>query len=178
MRRFTKERFSWLFKNFMTLKDFLDFSGDVQALVIYMNYNLRLVIILALHTNSTLLLLILNARIYPWASSKGGAHGHGSQSDDSTYLARTWKICAVVFNSPLTSRLCSQLQELQELPTSPLRMCSSSKSINFYLPGLLDRELNPGPRVTMPMLFTTELSTHTLQFNFLVEEIPLENLRI
>ena len=27
--------------------------------------------------------------------------------------------CAVVFTSPLTSRLCSQLQELQELPTSP-----------------------------------------------------------
>ena len=28
----------------------------------------------------------------------------------------------VVFTSPLTSRLCSQLQELQELPTCPLRM--------------------------------------------------------
>ena len=61
------------------------------------------------------LLLFLIAGIYPQASSKGGAHGY--QSDDSTYLARTWEICAVVFTSPLTSRLCSQLQELQRLST-------------------------------------------------------------
>ena len=58
-------------------------------------------------------LMILIAGIFPRASSKGA---HGSQSDDSPYLA---SICAVVFTSPLTSRLCSQLQELQELPTSP-----------------------------------------------------------
>ena len=70
------------------------------------------------------------AGIFPRASSKGGAHG--SQSDDSTYLARTWEICDVVFTSPLTSRLCCQLQELQGLPTSPLKMWSSSKSISFY----------------------------------------------
>ena len=44
---------------------------------------------------------------------------YGSQSNDSTYLARSWEICAVVFTSPFTSRLYSQLQELQELPTSP-----------------------------------------------------------
>ena len=55
------------------------------------------------------------AGIRPRESSR---FAHGSQSDDSTYLARTWKICAVVLTSPLTSRLCSQLQELQELPTS------------------------------------------------------------
>ena len=73
--------------------------------------------------------LFLIAGIYPGASSKGGAHG--SQSDDSTYLARTREICAVVFTSPLTNRLCSQLQELQELPTSSLTMWSSSKSISL-----------------------------------------------
>ena len=39
----------------------------------------------------------------------------------------------LVFTSPLTSRLCSQLQELQELPTSPLRMWSSSKKASAYL---------------------------------------------
>ena len=37
---------------------------------------------------------------------------HGSQSDNSRYPY------AVVFTSPLTSRLCSQLQELQELPVA------------------------------------------------------------
>ena len=51
------------------------------------------------------------AGIYPRASSKERAHS--SQSDNSRYP------CTVVFTSPLTSRLCSQLQELQELPTSP-----------------------------------------------------------
>ena len=61
----------------------------------------------------------LCSRIYPQASSKEGPHG--SQSNNSRYP------CAVVFTSPLTGRLCSQLQELQELPTSPLRMWSSSK---------------------------------------------------
>ena len=71
------------------------------------------------------------AGIFPRASSKGGVHG--SQSDDSTPLARTWEICAVVFISSLTSRLCSQLQELQELPTSPLRMWSSSKKHQLLL---------------------------------------------
>ena len=55
--------------------------------------------------------------IYPRATSKGGAQG--SHSNDSTYLARTWEICAVVFTSPLTSKLCSQLQKLRELSTSP-----------------------------------------------------------
>ena len=95
--------------------------------------------------------ILQNFRIYPREISKGGASG--PQSDDSTYLARTWEICAVVFTSPLTSRLCSQLQELQELPTSPLRVWSSSKGIRFYLPGLPDRELNLDPRVTKPMLY-------------------------
>ena len=102
-------------------------------------------------------LLFSIAGICPWASSNGGAHG--SQSDDSTYLARTWEICAVVFTSPLTSRLCSQLQELQELPTSSRRMWSSSKSISFYLPGLPDRELNPGPRVTKQMFYHWAIHT-------------------
>ena len=51
------------------------------------------------------------------------------------------QICAVVFTSPLTSRLCSQLQELQELPTSPLRMWSSSKKHQLIL------TLAPGPGV-------------------------------
>ena len=51
------------------------------------------------------------------------------------------QICAVVFTSPLTSRLCSQLQELQELPTSPLRMLSSSKKHQLIL------TLAPGPGV-------------------------------
>ena len=51
------------------------------------------------------------------------------------------QICAVVFTSPLTSRLCSQLQELQELSTSPLRMWSSSKKHQLIL------TLAPGPGV-------------------------------
>ena len=51
------------------------------------------------------------------------------------------QICTVVFTSPLTSRLCSQLQELQELPTSPLRMWSSSKKHHLIL------TLAPGPGV-------------------------------
>ena len=51
------------------------------------------------------------------------------------------QICAVVFTSPLTSRLCSQLQELQELPTSPPRMWSSSKKHQLIL------TLAPGPGV-------------------------------
>ena len=51
------------------------------------------------------------------------------------------QICAVVFTLPLTSRLCSQLQELQELPTSPLRMWSSSKKHQLIL------TLAPGPGV-------------------------------
>ena len=71
--------------------------------------------------------VILIAGIFPQVSSNGA---HGSQSDDSTYLAL---IYAVVFTSPLTSRLCSQLQELQELPTSPLRMWSSSKKHQLLL---------------------------------------------
>ena len=50
-------------------------------------------------------IVILITRIFPRASSKDA---HGSQSNDSTYLAL---ICAVVFTSPLTSRLCSQIQE-------------------------------------------------------------------
>ena len=47
------------------------------------------------------------AGIFPRASSKS------TQSDDRTYP------CAVAFTLPLTSRLCFQLQELQEMPTSP-----------------------------------------------------------
>ena len=72
------------------------------------------------------------------ASSKDA---HGSQSDDRTYP------CAVVFTSPLTSRFCSQLQELQELPTSPLRMWSSSKEHQLLLtwdPGLGDEPGSKG----------------------------------
>ena len=98
-------------------------------------------------------IVILIAGIFPQASSNGA---HDSQSDDST------SPCAVVFTSPLTSRLCSQLQELQELPTSPLRMWSSSKSISFYLPGLLDRELNPGPGGTKLMLYHWAIHTSLL----------------
>ena len=54
--------------------------------------------------------VVLMAGILSRASSKGD---HGSNSDDRTCPR------AVVFTSPLPSRLCSQLQELQELPTSP-----------------------------------------------------------
>ena len=96
--------------------------------------------------------ILLITRIFPHASPKGA---HVSQSDDRTYP------CAVVFTSPLTSRLCSQLQELQELPTSPLRMWSSSKkSISFYLPGLLDRELNPDPGGTSLMFYYWAIHTY------------------
>ena len=49
-------------------------------------------------------IVILIAGIFPQASSKGA---HRPQSHESTFLAL---ICAA---SPLTSRLCSQLQELQ-----------------------------------------------------------------
>ena len=63
---------------------------------------------------------ILIAGILPRESSKEGAHG--SQSDNRTCS------CAVVFTSPLTSRLCSQLQKWQELPIPPLGMWSSSKN--------------------------------------------------
>ena len=54
--------------------------------------------------------VILIAGIIPRASSKGA---RGSHSNDWAYP------CAAVFTSPLTSRLCSQVQELQELPTPP-----------------------------------------------------------
>ena len=56
------------------------------------------------------------------------------------------QICAVVFTSPLTSRLCSQLQELQELPTSPLRMWSSSKKHQLILTLAPGPEVEPGSR--------------------------------
>ena len=62
----------------------------------------------------TLFYVILIAGMFTWASSKGA---HGSQSDDRTYP------CAVVFTSPLTNRLCSQLKELKELPASPPQRC-------------------------------------------------------
>ena len=80
-------------------------------------------------------IVILIAGIFPRASFKGA---HGPQSDDGTYP------CAVVFNSPLTSRLCSQVQELPELPTSPKDVVQLKKSISFYSLRLLDWELNPG----------------------------------
>ena len=63
------------------------------------------------------------------------------------------QICAVVFTSPLTSRLCSQLQELQKLPTSPQGCGLAQKSISLYLPWLPDRELNPGPGGMKLMLY-------------------------
>ena len=85
-------------------------------------------------------IIILIAWIFPRASSKGA---HGSQSDDSTYLA---KICAVVFTSPLTSRLCSQVQELQELPTSPLWMWSSSKKHQLLLTWAPGPGVEPGSK--------------------------------
>ena len=53
--------------------------------------------------------VILITGIFPQASSKGAS---GFQSNESTYPS------AVVFTSPMTRELCSQLQELQELPTS------------------------------------------------------------
>ena len=87
-----------------------------------------------------LIVIILIAGIFPRASSKGG---HGSQSDDSTYLAL---ICAVVFTSPLTSKLSSQLQELQELPTSPLRVWSGSKKHQLLLTWAPGPEVEPGSR--------------------------------
>ena len=79
------------------------------------------------------LIAILITGIFPRAGCSKGAHG--SQSDYSRYP------CAVVFTSPLTSRLCFQLRELQELPTSPLRMWSSSKKHQLLLTWA------PGPRV-------------------------------
>ena len=88
--------------------------------------------------------------IFPRASSKGA---HVSQSDVRTYP------CAVVFTSPLTSGLCSKLQELQELLTSPLGIRSSLKSISLYLPLLLDRELNPGQGDTKLMLYHWDIRT-------------------
>ena len=68
--------------------------------------------------------VILIAGIFPRASSKGA---HGSQRDNRMYP------CAVVFTSLLTSRLCSRLQELQVLPTSPLRMWSRSKTYPLFV---------------------------------------------
>ena len=52
----------------------------------------------------------------------------------------------MVFTSPLTSRLCSQLQELQELPTSPLRMWSSSKKHQLLLTWAHGPGVEPGSR--------------------------------
>ena len=79
---------------------------------------------------------------------------HGSQSDNSRCP------CAVVFASPLTSRLCSQLQELQELPTSPLRMRSSSERASA--PTYLGSWTGSWTRVqgARSWCCTTELSTH------------------
>ena len=88
--------------------------------------------------------IILITGIFPQVSFKCA---HCSQSDDITYL------CAVVFTSPLTSRLCCQLQKIQELQPPLLRLWSSSKSISFYLPWLLDQELNPGPVGMKLMLY-------------------------
>ena len=94
-------------------------------------------------------------KLFPRASSKGA---HGSQSDDSTYLA---KICAVVFTLPLTSRLCSQLQELQEVANLP-----PQKSISFSLPELLDRELSPDPGGTKLMLYHWAIHTSSNSTDF------------
>ena len=98
--------------------------------------------------------------IYPQASSKEGANG--SQSDNSR------NPCAVVFTSLLTSRLYSQLQELQELPTSPVRMWSSSKraSASIYL-GSRTRSWTrvQGAR---SWCSTTELSTHPFPLSIFI----------
>ena len=72
----------------------------------------------------------------------------GSQrSHDSTYP------CAVVFTSPLTSKLCSQLQELQELPTSPEGCGIAQKSISFYLPGSWSWTRDTMPTKSPPILW-------------------------
>ena len=89
------------------------------------------------HNIPDIYIVILIAGIFPRASSNGA---HGSQSNDST------SPCAVVFTSPLTSRLCSQLQELQELPTSPLRMWSSSKKHHLLLTWAPGPGVEPGSR--------------------------------
>ena len=52
----------------------------------------------------------------------------------------------MVFTSPLTSRLCSQLQELQELPNLPLRMWSSSKKHQLLLTWASGPGVEPGSR--------------------------------
>ena len=80
------------------------------------------------------------AGIYPQASSKKGAHG--PQSDNSRYL------CAVVFTSPLTSRLCSQLQELQELPASPPGCGLAQKGHQLPLTWAPGPGVEPGSRGT------------------------------
>ena len=46
----------------------------------------------------------------------------------------------------MTSRLCSQLQELKELPTSPLRMWSSSKKHQLLLTFAPGPGVEPGSR--------------------------------
>ena len=100
------------------------------------------------------LLVILIAGIFPRASFK---KARASQSHDGTYP------CAVIFTSPLTNGLFSQLQELLELPTSPTRMLSSSKSISScrsWCSWLLCRELNPCSGGAKLMLYQIQ-STHS-----------------
>ena len=89
--------------------------------------------------------------IYPKASCKGGAHD--SQRGDSTYLARTWDTCAAAFTSPLDQQVVLSVARITGVAGLPLKMWSSSKSINFYLPWLPGQELKPGPRVTKLMLY-------------------------
>ena len=64
-----------------------------------------------------------------------------SELQRCSWLSERWQHISGLDTSPLTSRLCSQLQELQELPTSPLRMWSSSKKHQCLLTWA------PGPRV-------------------------------
>ena len=95
--------------------------------------------------------VILIAGIFPRASSNGA---HGSQSDDSIYLVSDMR-CSLY----LTSRLCSQLQELQELPTSPLRMWSSSKRHQLLLTWAPGPGVEPWSRGTKLMLYHWAIHT-------------------
>ena len=102
-----------------------------------------------------------------------------------SWLSERWQDISMCCSLYLTlDGLFSQLQELQELPTSPHRVWSNSKIISFYLPWLLDRELSPGPGGTKLMLFHWTIHTpsvdcmlHRLLLSILFEHVPWQCLQ-
>ena len=80
------------------------------------------------------LYVILVTGLLPRVGAKT-AHVVTGETGDRTYP------CAGAFTLPSTSRLCSQLQEFQELPTSCIRMWSSSKKHQLLI------TLAPGPGI-------------------------------